>query len=200
MRRGRRPALAAVAVASALVTPAYAQGVNPSKLAEVKAAFLLNFVHYTTWPESSFSDPAAPLGVVILGDDLLAEQLQQMAQRTGPLANGRLLEVIRLDAPWSGLATDEDLGKALDRAHVLYIGGTGATWTDAVLPRLAGRNVLTVGEGRGFAESGGMLGLWRDGERVVFDANPGAIRSARLGVSARLLKLANVVESGSGGL
>jgi hypothetical protein len=44
-----------------------------------------------------------------------------------------------------------------------------------------------------------MIGLWRDGERVVFDANPRAIRAGGIAMSARVLKLARLVETVGGG-
>ena len=53
--------------------------------------------------------------------------------------------------------------------------------------------MLTVGDAPGFARDGGMLGLVQQGSRIVFDANPTAIRVSGLQVSSKVLKLARIV-------
>jgi hypothetical protein len=59
-----------------------------------------------------------------------------------------------------------------------------------VLSDLARLPVLTVSDTDAFIANGGMLGLVRLDRRIVFEANPGAIRNAGLMVSAKVLKLA----------
>ena len=58
---------------------------------------------------------------------------------------------------------------------------------------VTGGEVLTVGDVPDFAAAGGMIGLRRQGRRMVFDANPEAIRAGGITVSARVLKLARIV-------
>jgi hypothetical protein len=98
------------------------------------------------------------------------------------------------------LASTERLATAdrLITAHMVYFGDPSDRSPLALLQRLSEHAILVVGDGPGFAAAGGMIGLWRDGERVVFDANPGAIRATGIQVSARVLKLARLVETVGG--
>jgi len=50
--------------------------------------------------------------------------------------------------------------------------------------------VLTVGDGEGFIDEGGMIGLVRSGDRLQFDINQPALQRAGLRASSQLLKLA----------
>ena len=183
----RRLLATLLAGALAVIVPARAQDLDARQLAEVKAGFVLNFIRYTTWPEESFDGPDAPLRVVVLGDAAVAETLQAIASRAGAVSSGRRVTVDRILFS----SVDELLS-----AHVVYIGDSSDHATMELLERLAGHDVLVVGDGREFAAAGGMIGIWRDGERLVFDANPEAIRATRIVVSARVLKLARLVETG----
>jgi hypothetical protein len=188
--------LLALAIGSG--TAADAQGVDPERVAEVKAGFLVNFIRYTNWPATSFSGPDSPVRVAVIGGELVAENLERISERAGPIAGGRGIAVTAMDSleEMSGAERDT-IGETLRESHLVYVAEESARAADLV-KSLAGHDVLTVGDGTGFAPAGGMIGLWRDGERIVFDANPEAIRRSRLAVSARVLKLAHIVQTGGG--
>ena len=46
-----------------------------------------------------------------------------------------------------------------------------------------------------FAATGGMLGFVLRGDRIVFEANPKAIQTGEVVVSAKVLQLAQIVDS-----
>lgn len=170
--------------------------VDPVKVAQVKAAYVLNFLRYTDWPLASFPKPDSPYRVVVLGDPAIAAELTALAQRSGPV-NGRavVIRAERLAAPTEKLA--QPLLSSLQDAHVLYLGkALSRMQVREILGGLEHTEVLTVGDMRDFADGGGMLGLVLSGNRIVFDANPAAIRRTGLQVSAKVLKLARIVEPG----
>jgi hypothetical protein len=185
-------------LAVAVSAPVAAQEVDPQKLAEVKAGFILNFVRYTTWPVPVNEGGVTPCRVTVVGDHLLAEHLEAMVQRSGPV-DGRALEITPVRTLAAARPEERDtLTNVLMRSHVVYVTDSRLDDVLPLLPRLASAGVLTIGEGAGFAAAGGMIGLWRDGERVVFDANPDVIRESPIAVSARVLKLARLVTTGGG--
>jgi hypothetical protein len=63
--------------------------------------------------------------------------------------------------------------------------------------RLGGAPVLVVSDEAHFASRGGMIGFFRDADRVRFEVNPAAAEAAGLRISSRLLGLAKVVSTGS---
>ena len=67
---------------------------------------------------------------------------------------------------------------------------------DEVLSAVSGASVLTVADVPAFAAHGGMVGFASDGPRVRFEINLGHAERQGLKVSAKLLALARVVDSG----
>ena len=54
---------------------------------------------------------------------------------------------------------------------------------------------LTVGESRGFASRGGVIGFFRDKTRIRFEINRNAAREVGVKISSRLLRLAKLTET-----
>ena len=146
--------------------------------ARIEAAYIVNFVRYTEWPPTSFASPQAPVVVVVYRAPAIADALAASGARIG----SRPIEVRRA-------RTIEVLRRELSGGHVLYSGADH----DAALA-LAGDLMLTIGGAPGFFRAGGMIAFARQDDRVVFDANLPAIRSAGLELSAKVLALARRVE------
>lgn len=151
--------------------------------AQVEAAYLLNFIRYTEWPAAAMPPPEAPIVVVVYRASRTADALEAIAAGGERIA-GREIEV-------RATGSEDRLARELRGAHVLYVGADADA--SAALAH-AGDLVLTVGSAEGFSELGGMLCLVPQGNRVVFDANVGAIRASGLSVSAKVLALARRVE------
>ena len=190
-RRPRSALRAAVALVAALCA-ARAADSQPTLVAEsederaaaIKAAFVLNFARYATWPADRFARPDSPIVARVLGDPLVAEALTQLAARAGEVSGRHL--VVATSA--NGLADGES-------PHLVYIGHyTPAEDVPALVDELAGAGVLTVGDVDDFAHLGGMLGLVLEGNRILFDANVAALSESGIGISARVLKLARYIE------
>jgi hypothetical protein len=62
-----------------------------------------------------------------------------------------------------------------------------------LLNSLKGASVLLVGEGGDFAERGGGIQFYLEGNRVRFAVNVDALQRSRLSVSSKLLALARIV-------
>lgn len=144
----------------------------------VKAAYLLNFARFVTWPQGAFVDPQAPLTICILGTDPFGAVLDGML--AGEAIEGRKLAARRI-------AT---LGEA-QACHILFVaaGGDDA----AVVTEVGERPVFTVGDGEAFALAGGMVGFRIDQSTVRFTVNPEALRRAGLVMSSQVMRLARIV-------
>jgi hypothetical protein len=180
-------ALAAVAAeGGALVPPS----VDPERLTQVRAAFLLNFVRYTEWPASSFESEDSPYFVVVVDDDGVATALRELAERAGK-TDGRALRVLSLRTP-ERAEERTALVELARRSHVAYLGEKP---DHELLAALSPATVLTVAADDAFVRTGGMIALVVDGGRVTFDVDPEAIRARGLMLSSRVLRLArNVAE------
>jgi hypothetical protein len=174
----------------AVAAPALAQG--QARAAEVEAAYLVNFLRYTQWPEQSFSSEQAPFVVTVIGSASVVEAVRAVASAAG-MIDGRLVDVRALSAAQLS-APDPQALDLLRTSHLVFFH---ASEVDSIprrlLDQLARQPVLTVSNIDDFITSGGMLELVNVDGHIVFEANPAAIHDAGLLVSAKVLKLARSV-------
>ena len=148
-----------------------------------KADMLWNIAKFVQWPETSLSQSHGQIVFTILGeDDLAAELANLLSTKT---INGKPVFV-----RFARRAQDAR------GSQILYVAGSEVVHIDAVLSEVAGSPVLTVADTPAFATRGGMVGFATDGERVRFEINLGHAERSGLRISAKLLALARVVDSG----
>jgi len=167
---------------AALLAAALGYGQTPATVSEaqVKAAFLLNFPKFVSWPASDAA-PGRPFVIGLLGQDEVGEAVRALAQ--GKKLGDRPLVVRRFT-----------LVSEVAECDLLYLAAGESRRAPVVHAALQGRGVLTVGDWASFAREGGMIALVTDKSRIVFVANPKAAREAGLAISAQLLSLARAVE------
>ena len=165
------------AIASLLVAPAHAAGQFDDL--QVKAAFVLNFLKFVTWPAAPATD--GPIDVVVLGADDLAQAIEQAS--AGQQIAGRPIKV-------RAIRRAADIGPA---PQLLFIAGSERDRLPVLLRALEGRPVLTVGDGSGFGAAGVVLNFYTSDTRIRFEANTTAAARARLQISSHLLRLARIV-------
>ena len=146
----------------------------------VKAAFLYNFAKFAEW---SALPSGAPILVCIVGDDGIAAAVVETVR--GQNIGGHALDVSRPQdsATWR-LCQLLFISDAETRRAA---GGLGAIKT---LP------VLTVSDGKGFAQTDGIIELFVEGGRMRFAVNVDAAEGSGLRLSSRLLGLAKVIRNG----
>ena len=148
----------------------------------VKAGFVYNFAKFIEWPPAAM--PAGqPVQLCLTGTDA---QALVAAVFEGKVLQGRALAVRRQVRP-----------EELRGCHIVYVTETDERRQSEVLRALRGQPVLTVGDGEGFAEVGGMIGLLVEGGRVQFEVNTEVASAAGLKISSQLLRLARQVRGRS---
>lgn len=147
---------------------------------DVKAVFLLNFAQFVEWPAEAFAESTSPIVIGILGEDPFGRVLDDVVQ--GEVVKNRRLTVERFQH------VDE-----VDTCHILFISSSETQRYEQILAALQRRSILTVGDREGFAASGGMIRFVTEQNRIRFRVNVAAIKAARLVVSSRLLRAAEIV-------
>jgi hypothetical protein len=150
----------------------------------LKAAFVYNFVKFTTWPEATpAAAPAAasaPIVIAVLGDAVLGESLASLTRTR--MVNGRPIEVRVIHvAP---------VGKDVS---VLYVAASEDRALGEISQTFDTPGLLTVGESDLFARSGGTIRLVRENDRIHFDIDVASAQKAGLTLSSQLLMLARKV-------
>ena len=149
---------------------------------ELKAAFLLNFVKFTTWPESVAPD-GADLTMCVVGDERVVVALDEVTE--GQRIDGRGIVV-------AALADQDDV----QRCHLLYASGLRAGREQSLVEATRGRPILTASDSSTFMKRGGVAAFHNVGGRMKFSVNPLAAERAQLRISSRLLSLAVIVKDG----
>lgn len=142
----------------------------------IKAAFIYNFARFTEWPDES-----KELRVCIYGEDPFGASIDKL---NGKQSNGRTIKVIRT-------RSIEEV-KSCHIAFLNIIPPERRLFARA-LNDIKGANVLTISDVEGVVSFGVMIGLNIDNNKVAFDVNHTVAKTTDIEISAKLLRLAKVV-------
>ena len=149
---------------------------------DLKAAFLFNFAQFVDWPSKAFPTPETPITIGILGDDPFGHTLNEIVANEA--VRSRRLIVRRFRSV-------EEIGPC----HILFINPSESMSLPRILAALRHRSILTVGETPDFATRSGMIGFVVSDNRLRLRINLAAARAARLTISSKLLRQAQIVGS-----
>ncbi len=173
LRNTTMAAFSAVVLLSPAVT---GKSIGKTPEYHVKAAFLYNFCKFIQWPDSAFQDENSPIILAVTDAAPFGDALKAL---DGRRVGGRTLEVREYRKP-----------EEMNRCHMLFIPKSDRARATAYLRQVSTVPVATIGETRGFMESGGMIRLVQRASNLRFQINSDSLLEAALSVSSQLLKLA----------
>ena len=170
--------MAATLVAGSAIAAGH--GADVATDVAVKAAFLYNFAKFAEWP-------ALPAGAhivaCVVGDDRIAAALVDTVR--GQEIGGHAFEVLR--------PQDSVTWRV---CQLLFVADAEIQRSAAGLGAIKSLPILTVSDGKGFAEAIGIIEFYVEGGRMRFAINVDAAERSGLRVSSRLLGLAKVIRNG----
>ena len=182
--RALRWLIVAVAALASLTTDGSAQ--TASNEAEVKAAFVYNFLKFVDWPAHALPKPDQPFAIAIVGEGAVADAAETLLK--GKRISVYPLVVVRVKA-----------GEPLSDVHAVFVTGADPEKARRTLATRSNASILTIGDDAQFATRGGVIGLYVEDRRVRFEVNTDAADATGLRVSSRLLALARLVRSSANG-
>ena len=168
-------ALQAMVLLCLLAGPAAAQPEQMLSAESVKAAFVLRFAGYISWPEQSL--PNDRFVIAVAGAPDVAQNLQALLGDRALLK--RPVQVRRV-------ASIRDAANA----QILYVGRDHRGARRTLLAPLAGRNTLVITEEAAGLAAGSAINLFIADQHVRFEISVPAARQAGLTISSDLLALA----------
>jgi hypothetical protein len=150
---------------------------------QVKAAFLVNFAKYVDWPSATFAETNSPITVAIFGDDNVAGEFENMIAG-GRAVAGHPLRLKRINK--------ED--QITPDCQILFIASSERQRAQAILEKIKGTSILTVGENDAFLDQGGIVNLVHRDRKIRLQINLNTARQANLKISTRLLITADAVK------
>lgn len=180
----RRVTIAALLLALwPVVTPAATARSAHAQEYDLKAAFLFNFAQFVEWPADAFAGAASPITIGILGEDPFGTSLDEIV--ANETVHDRKLQVRRFRS------VDE-----IDACHILFITAGESKRIEHIASRLGSRSILTVGDADDFTSRDGVIGFKTAKSRLRIRINMDAARAARLSISSKLLRQAEIVRPG----
>lgn len=159
----------------AALLPAPARGAASSgPEVELKAAVVFSFARFADWPAADNAD-AQTVTIGVLGSEEFYRVLQGAV--SGKTIQGRRVLIRQLKGAADAYG-----------CQIVFIGFGGARLRE-VLPQLRESRILTIGDDRGFLNSGGAVRLSELDGRIVFDFDAEAVAQSGVPVNARLLRL-----------
>lgn len=153
----------------------------------LKAACLYNFAKFVTWPAQSFTTPASPLVIGVVGEDPFGKILDDtVADKT---IGGHPIKVKRFDGFENSQASQ------IKKCHILFVCYSEKDKTGEILKALQGASVLTVSEIGNFLVRGGDLLFDQEGSKVALQINADAAKDAGLEISSKLLQVCKIYKS-----
>lgn len=156
--------------ATAATTPEY----------DLKAAFLFHFVRFVEWPADAFPKSDTPFTIGILGEDPFGGSLDEI------VANERVGERPLVVRRLHGL-------EHVAGCQILFVCPSEVDRIEHVIGRLRSSSVLTVGDTGDFAARGGVIGFVAVRNRLRLQVNLAAAEAARLTISSKVLRQAELV-------
>ena len=148
-------------------------GIVDEREAQLKAAYVFNFLKFVEWNPSVSSDV---LQVCFAGADDVREALGKAA--TGKTVSGRKVLVRPI--------AEIQNAQSCAAIYVDTVRGT-SRWSSA-------SSALTIGGTEDFTQTGGIIRLYTESNRLRFIVNVGNARRAGVQISSNLLKLATQIE------
>ncbi len=179
--------LLVVATLLSSIVPAGANAAKPSESSrtreyDLKAIFLFQFAHFVSWPSKTFAGEDTPITIGVLGEDPFGHGLDEVV--AGETVGARKLIVRRVRTV-----------EQVDSCQVLFISSSEAGRLDHIRSVLGRRSVLTVGDTKDFARRHGIVGFEVQRNRLRLRINLAAADSARLTISSKLLRQAEIVST-----
>lgn len=151
---------------------------------QVKAVFLFNLTHFIQWPAGKTPADDRPFTIAVFGRDRLQPYLDSVVR--GESFNGRKVIVQRSRTLAQLDAHPCDL---------LFVGKDHMGLWPQIRAISHRHGILTVGDVEGFAHRGGMVNLLTLGRKIRIEINVNETRRNNFNISAKLLKLARIVNS-----
>lgn len=145
---------------------------------QLKAVFLFNFTQFVDWPPAAFASANAPMVIGIWGKNPFGSYLEEAV--SGENVNGHPLSV-----QYCKRAED------LKTCHILFINQEEPN-KENIIESVKGQSTLTVSDDSDFLRQGGMIRFFTRNNKIHLQINHELTKSAKLNVSSKLLKLAEI--------
>lgn len=147
---------------------------------QLKAAFLVNFAKFITWPPQAFPPGRQEFVLCIVGSNPFGAALSGIENKT---VGGRTIRVVQAESL-----------KNIPPCHLLFVSRSEEANLGQLGSGAGQRAIVTVSDIAGFVKAGGHIEFLTRGSRLSFAVNLSAMKEQGIQASASLLDLAATVQ------
>lgn len=148
---------------------------------QVRAAYLYNFVKFVKWPGSAFESDSQPIIIGLFSGNQVEEELQKIIRNR--TIDSRSIAIRTLENPQDAAV-----------CHVVYFGDIERRHQIATINLIRKKPILTISDAGYFCRIGGMIQFNIEDNKLGLAINRKAADAAQLEISAKLLRVAQIVE------
>jgi len=152
---------------------------------QVKAVFLLNLANFVSWPDHHAASDIRPFTIAVMGRNNLAPYLERAVADESIAGRKVVLQHFKLLKDLEAQPCD-----------LLFVSEDQMSIWPQIRAIVRGRAIMTVSDVEGFTHRGGMVGLLTSGRKINIEINRKEAKGNGLEISAKLLRLARIVDSG----
>lgn len=149
---------------------------------KLKAAFIFNFIHFTRWQDSVFTENSKYYNVCLSNKNTHSPDFTAATDR---LINGKTINIITL--------TQESSADKVLACHVLIIQSNNKQYITNLLTTIQGSPILTIGNTK---QENIMIRLVNNLGKIKFFINQQIARESGIKFSSKILRLANKASVG----
>jgi len=146
----------------------------------VRAGLTLNFARFTTWPANAQQATSNTINLCLIGNPDIEDAFGSLNGKT--VADKKIQ--VRYLTRFNSLA----------ECQILYVSDFDKNKLQLLLNEIKTLPILTVGEEEFFINNGGIVSLQIIDGKVSISVNVKAAKTSNLSISARVLKLATVIQ------
>lgn len=149
--------------------------------AKVKAAFVVNFARFITWPQQAFSGSAAPLSICTVGVKGVENSFAGVESKT---IKGRPVAL----RSYSSLKESTS-----SSCQIVYVQNVSNSALDSFYKKSGTAPLVSISESDGFSRRGGIIEFVKNKGKLSFKINNSRAKKLQLQIDASLLDLAEEV-------
>lgn len=168
-------------ILSAIIQPARGGSFSED---QIKAVYLFNFAEFIRWPERVFVEHPSTFHYCALSEENSVIRTLKKVIKNEKVKGRRLV-----------YRTINNL-QGLSGCQILYLQNHEFSRFDEFIAEIINRSVLSVSDEDDFVKRGGMIAISQHNNRLRPTINLKYLQQAGLKASAKLLRLANIVDGG----
>ncbi len=170
-----------------IMVPCWAKDEGLNREYKIKAAFLYNFMNFIEWPKEKIQDSNS-ITLCIVGKNALNQAFDMLEKKE----IGDKPVIVKRFSSLEGFDKDQlqQVIRKFDDAHLLYLMDSEKDHAKAILKKIRGKAILTVGESPHFLENDGIINFVTKQDKLRFEINNRVAQKEKITIRSKLLRLA----------